>query len=189
MLLSLAAGGHVLCFHSLPVPGATPGLYGLSRGWLCWSSTAAPLQDPLARLSAGAPRGAAPHLWLWWLNPPSGASCPLLSSLSCHQTSDFMVDAVLLKMLFSGAVTRRQGWWVLPRLSGGRWSGISRLRGSVPLHNVCFPDPTFALVADVGTFSTGAEAQGGWRQHPAFPLLLSSCRAVKKALQKNTSNN
>lgn len=34
---------------------------------------------PLARLSAGARRGAASHWWLQWLNPPSGASCPFLS--------------------------------------------------------------------------------------------------------------
>lgn len=36
-----------------------------------------------------------------------------------------------------------------------------------------------------GGFLTSAEAQGGWRQHPLLPLLLSSCRAVKKAFQKH----
>lgn len=36
-----------------------------------------------------------------------------------------------------------------------------------------------------GGFLTSAEAQGGWRQHPLLPLLLSSYRAVKKAFQKH----
>lgn len=131
--------------HTLPVPRATSGLYGLSRGGFaeCYCS---PPSGPLGTPWPGSVLGHPGVLLLWWpwLNPPTGASCPVLSSLCCHQPSDFMANAVLLRGFFSGAVTRRQGWWVLPslpRLSGGWWNGISGLRGPVPLQSVYFPHP------------------------------------------------
>lgn len=133
-----------------------------------------------------APRGAAPRWWLWWLNPPSGASCPFLSSLSCHQPSNLMANAVFWgSYKETGLVGAAQPAQALRRMVQRHLWAQGSCASSQCLFSCSLP--TFHLVADAGAFSIRAEAQGGWRQHPVLPLLLSSCRAVKKAFQNHIS--
>lgn len=143
---------------------------------------------PLARLGAGAPRGAAPLVAMVKPSHWCFLSCsviPLLSpTLRFHCKCCFAA-----RILFwgsyqeTGLVGAAQPAQALRRMV--EWD--LRAQGSCATSECLFSPslPTFPLVADVRAFSISAEAQGGWRQHPVLPLLLSSCRAVKKALQKH----
>lgn len=171
--------------HTLPVPRDTPGLYGLSRGWLCLSSTAAPLLDPLVPLGQARCWGTQeccsslvatvkPSHWCF-------LSCPVIPFLS--PTLRFHSKCCFAARVVSGAATRRQGWWVLPSLpglSGGWWNGISRLRGPVPLQSVFFPGP---FLHSLWWQMRGLSHQcrgSGWLEAasctPPAPFQLQSCQ-------------
>lgn len=154
-----------------------------------------PPSGPLGTPWPGSVLGHPGVLLLWWpwLNPPTGASCPVLSSLCCHQPSDFTANAVLLRGFFSGAVTRRQGWWVLPslpRLSGGWWNGISGLRGPVPFQSVYFPDPfPHSLWWQMLGLSPSVQRLRVAGGSILYSLCSFPAAELSKKLSKNTSHN
>lgn len=177
--------------HTLPDPGAAHGLYGLSRGWLFLSSTAAPLEDPLLPLGQArcwCTKGCCSSSVAIVVKPSRGASCPFLSSLSCQQPSNCMVNAVLLQALFPA--DRAGG--CCPACPGSQEDdGVGSPGLGLLCHfSVYFPDPSsHSLWWQMWGLSPPV-----WRLRVAGGSILHSpCSSpaaeLSKKLFKNTSNN
>lgn len=102
-----------------------------------------------------------------------------------------MANAVLLQGFFAGQLPGDKAGGCCPAYPGPQEDdGVGSLGSGVLCH---FPVSIFLIpsripFADVEAFSTSAEAQGGWRQHPVLPC-SSPAAELSKKLSKHTSDD